>query len=263
LRRRGFPPAAIRTFWERAGVTKQNSTIEFSVLEGCVREVLDANAPRRFAVLDPLKLVITNLPDDHAETLTFPNHPKNEAFGTRAVAFARELWIEREDFMETPVKGFHRLVPGGEVRLRGVGIAKCAEVKKDADGKVIELHCTLDPDTRHGMPGAERKVKGTIHWVSARHAVEAEVRLYDRLFNVVNPDDDSGGKTYRDHLNPDSKRIVRGWLEASLADAAPEAAFQFERLGFFVADRHDFASGKPVFNRTVTLRDSWVKAAGK
>jgi glutaminyl-tRNA synthetase len=263
LRRRGFPPAAIRTFWERAGVTKQNSTIEFSVLEGCVREVLDANAPRRFAVLDPLKLVITNLPDDHAETLTFPNHPKNEAFGTRDVAFARELWIEREDFMETPVKGFHRLVPGGEVRLRGVGIAKCAEVKKDADGNVIELHCTLDPDTRHGMPGAERKVKGTIHWVSARHAVEAEVRLYDRLFNVVNPDDDSGGKTYRDHLNPDSKRIVRGWLEASLADAAPEAAFQFERLGFFVADRHDFASGKPVFNRTVTLRDSWVKAAGK
>jgi glutaminyl-tRNA synthetase len=263
LRRRGFPPAAIRTFWERAGVTKQNSTIEFSVLEGCVREVLDANAPRRFAVLDPLKLVITNLPDDHAETLAFPNHPKNEAFGTRAVAFARELWIEREDFMETPVKGFHRLVPGGEVRLRGVGIAKCAEVKKDADGKVIELHCTLDPDTRHGMPGAERKVKGTIHWVSARHAIAAEVRLYDRLFNVVNPDDDTDGKTYRDHLNPDSIRVVRGWLEASLADVAPEATFQFERLGFFVADRHDCVPGKPVFNRTVTLRDSWVKAAGK
>ncbi|HET9190472.1 MAG TPA: glutamine--tRNA ligase/YqeY domain fusion protein [Rudaea sp.] len=263
LRRRGFPPAAIRTFWERAGVTKQNSTIEFSVLEGCVREVLDANAPRRFAVLDPLKLVITNLPDDHVETLAFPNHPKNEAFGTRAVAFARELWIEREDFMETPVKGFHRLVPGGEVRLRGVGIVKCTQVMKDADGKMIELHCTLDADTRHGMPGAERKVKGTIHWVSARHAAEAEVRLYDRLFNVVNPDDDSDGKTYRDHLNPDSKRIVHGWLEASLADVAPEAAFQFERLGFFVADRHDSASGKPVFNRTVTLRDSWVKAAGK
>ncbi|MGE5167456.1 MAG: glutamine--tRNA ligase/YqeY domain fusion protein [Deltaproteobacteria bacterium] len=263
LRRRGFPPAAIRTFWERAGVTKQNSVIEFSVLEGCVREVLDATAPRRFAVLDPLRLTLTNLPDDHVETLAFPNHPKNEAFGTRAVAFARELWIEREDFMETPVKGFHRLVPGGEVRLRGVGIVKCTQVMKDADGKMIELHCTLDADTRHGMPGAERKVKGTIHWVSARHAAEAEVRLYDRLFNVVNPDDDSDGKTYRDHLNPDSKRIVHGWLEASLADVAPEAAFQFERLGFFVADRHDSASGKPVFNRTVTLRDSWVKAAGK
>jgi glutaminyl-tRNA synthetase len=263
LRRRGFPPAAIRTFWERAGVTKQNSTIEFSVLEGCVREVLDANAPRRFAVLDPFKLVITNLPDDHAETLTFPNHPKNETFGTRSVAFSRELWIESEDFMETPLKGFHRLVPGGEVRLRGVGIVKCTDVQKDANGNVSAVHCTLDADTRHGMPGAERKVKGTIHWVSARHAVAAEVRLYDRLFNVVNPDDDAGGKTYRDHLNPDSKRIVRGWLEASLADVAPEDACQFERLGFFVADLRDHAPGKPVFNRTVTLRDSWVKAAGK
>ncbi|HMM56966.1 MAG: glutamine--tRNA ligase/YqeY domain fusion protein [Xanthomonadales bacterium PRO7] len=263
VRRRGFPPAAIRTFWERAGVTKQNSTIEFSVLEACVREVLDANAPRRFAVLDPLKLVITNLPADHAETLSFPNHPKNEAFGTRSVAFSRELWIEREDFMEVPVKGFHRLVPGGEVRLRGVGIVKCTDVEKDASGNIIAVHCTLDPDTRHGMPGAERKVKGTIHWVSARHAIAAEVRLYDRLFNVVNPDDDSDGKTYRDHLNPDSKRIVRGWLEASLADAVPEAAVQFERLGFFVADRHDHVPSKPVFNRAVTLRDSWAKAAGK
>ena len=263
VRRRGFPAAAIRTFWERAGITKQNSTIEFSVLEGCVREVLDASAPRRFAVLDPLKLVITNLPADHAETLTFPNHPKNETFGTRSVAFSRELWIEREDFMETPTKGFHRLAPNAEVRLRGVGIVKCENVEKDADGSVIAVHCTLDPDTRHGMAGAERKVKGTIHWVSARHAFAAEVRLYDRLFNVVNPDDDSDGKTYRDHLNPDSKRIVHGWLEASLADTSPEAAVQFERLGFFVADRHDHAPGKPVFNRAVTLRDSWAKAAGK
>ena len=263
VRRRGFPAAAIRTFWERAGITKQNSTIEFSVLEGCVREVLDASAPRRFAVLDPLKLVITNLPADHAETLTFPNHPKNETFGTRSVAFSRELWIEREDFMEVPVKGFHRLAPNAEVRLRGVGIVKCENVEKDADGSVIAVHCTLDPDTRHGMAGAERKIKGTIHWVSARHAIAAEVRLYDRLFNVVNPDDDSDGKTYRDHLNPDSKRIVHGWLEASLADTSPEAAVQFERLGFFVADRHDHAPGKPVFNRAVTLRDSWAKAAGK
>ncbi len=263
VRRRGFPAAAIRTFWERAGITKQNSTIEFSVLEGCVREVLDASAPRRFAVLDPLKLVITNLPADHAETLTFPNHPKNETFGTRSVAFSRELWIEREDFMEVPVKGFHRLAPGGEVRLRGVGIVKCVEVEKDASGIVTAVRCTLDPDTRHGMAGAERKIKGTIHWVSARHAIAAEVRLYDRLFNVVNPDDDSDGKTYRDHLNPDSKRIVHGWLEASLADTSPEAAVQFERLGFFVADRHDHAPGKPVFNRAVTLRDSWAKAAGK
>ena len=263
VRRRGFPPDAIRVFWERAGVTKQNSTIEFSVLEGCVREVLDATVPRRFAVLDPLKLTIANLADDHTETLTFPNHPKNEAFGTRRVAFTRELWIEREDFMEVPPKGFHRLTLGGEVRLRGVGIVKCTEVKKDADGRVIELRCTLDSDTRHGMPGAERKVKGTIHWVSARDAVAAEVRLYDRLFNVVNPDDDSDGKTYRDHLNPGSLRVVRGLVEAALADAKPEAAFQFERLGFFVADRLDHAPGRPVFNRAVTLRDTWAKTAGR
>ena len=260
-RRRGFPPAAIRTFWERAGVTKQNSVIEFSVLEGCVREVLDATAPRRFAVLDPLKLTITNLAEDHSESLTFPNHPKNEAFGTRAVAFSRDLLIERDDFFEVPPKGFHRLVPGGEVRLRGVGIVKCTEVEKDADGGVTGLRCTLDPETRQGLPGAERKVKGTIHWVSASHALRAEVRLYDRLFTGADPDDTSDGKTYEDHLNPNSLRVVTGYLEASLAQAEPETAVQFERLGFFVADRRDHASGKPVFNRTVTLRDSFAKPA--
>jgi glutaminyl-tRNA synthetase len=259
VRRRGFPPAAIRTFWERAGVTKQNSTIEFSVLEGCVREQLDATAPRRMAVLDPLKLTITNLPEDHAETLMFPNHPKNETFGTRAVAFSRELWIEREDFAEVPPKGFHRLVPGGEVRLRGVGIVKCEEVEKDTNGNVTGVRCTLDADTRHGQPGADRKVKGTIHWVSAGHALAAEIRLYDRLFNVPNPDDDSNGKTYRDHLNPDSRRVVSGYIEASLASVAPETTVQFERLGFFIADARDHAPGKPVFNRTVTLRDSWTQ----
>jgi len=260
-RRRGFPPAAIRTFWERAGVTKQNSVIEFSVLEGCVREVLDATAPRRFAVLDPLKLTITNLPEDHSESLTFPNHPKNEAFGTRAVAFSRDLLIERDDFFEVPPKGFHRLVPGGEVRLRGVGIVKCTEVEKDAGGNVTGVCCTLDADTRQGLPGAERKVKGTIHWVSASHALRAEVRLYDRLFTGADPDDTSDGKTYEDHLNPNSLRVVTGYLEASLAQAEPETAVQFERLGFFVADRRDHAAGKPVFNRTVTLRDSFAKPA--
>jgi glutaminyl-tRNA synthetase len=259
VRRRGFPPAAIRAFWERAGVTKQNSVIEFSVLEGCVREVLDASAPRRFAVLDPLKLTIMNLPEDHNELLTFANHPKNESFGVREVAFTRELLIEREDFAEVPPKGFHRLVPGGEVRLRGVGIVKCTEVVKDASGNVTEVRCTLDTETRQGMPGAERKVKGTIHWVSARHAVPAEVRLYDRLFTVADPDDTSDGKTYEDHINPSALRTVTGYVEASLAQAAPEAAFQFERTGFFVADRHDHAPGKPVFNRTVTLRDSYAK----
>ena len=263
VRRRGFPAAAIRAFWERAGVTKQNSVIEFSVLEGCVRELLDASAPRRLAVLDPLKLTITNLPADHEEMLTFPNHPKNEAFGTRAVPFSRELMIEREDFVEVPPKGFHRLVPGGEVRLRGVGIVRCEEVEKDTNGSVTGVRCTLDAESRHGKAGAERKVKGTIHWVSARHAVAAEVRLYDRLFTVADPDDDSGGKTYRDHLNPRSMRIVRGYVEAALAEVAPEAVFQFERLGYFVTDRRDHAPGNPVFNRSVTLRDSFVKAAGK
>ena len=260
VRRRGFPPKAIRLLCERIGVTKQNSVIEFSVLEGCVREELDANAARRLAVIDPLKLVIDNLPEGHSETLSFSNHPKNEAFGTRAVPFSRELWIEREDFMEVPPKGFHRLVPGGEVRLRGVGIVKCERLEKDADGNVIAVHCSLDTDTRPGLAGADRKVKGTIHWVSATHAVAAEIRLYDRLFNVADPDDDSDGKSYRDHLNPDSKRVVQGWVEPAAAGAAAETAFQFERLGFFVADRYDHSAEKPVFNRAVTLRDSWAKA---
>jgi glutaminyl-tRNA synthetase len=259
-RRRGYPPAAIRNFWDRAGVTKQNSVIEYGVLENSVREELDASAPRRMAVIDPLKLVISNLLADHEESLTFSNHPKNETMGTRTVPFSRELWIEREDFMEVPPKGFHRLVPGGEVRLRGVGIVKCEKVEKDTSGNVQEVHCTLDAETRHGMPGADRKVKGTIHWVSAKHALAARIRLYERLFKVPNPDDDSDGKTYEDHLNPDSKRVVDGYVEASLNGVKPESSCQFERLGYFVADRYDHSAAKPVFNRTVTLRDSWAKA---
>ncbi|HNR91935.1 MAG TPA: glutamine--tRNA ligase/YqeY domain fusion protein [Dokdonella sp.] len=263
VRRRGFPPAAVRTFWERAGVTKQNSVIEYGVLEGCVREVLDAEAPRRLGVIDPLKLVLVNLPEEYAEVLRFPNHPKNDGFGDREVPFSRELWIEREDFMEEPVKGFHRLVPGGEVRLRGVGIVRCVDVVKSADGAITELHGTLDADTRPGRSGAERKVKGTIHWVSAPHAIAAEVRLYDRLFDVADPDDDSDGKTYRDHLNPNSRRIVRAWLEPALASVSPESTWQFERLGYFVADRHDCHANALVFNRVVTLRDTWARTAGR
>jgi len=258
-RRRGYPAAAIRTFWERMGISKQVATIEFSVLEGCVREALDNSAPRRLAVLDPLRLTLSNLPEDYEEHLNFANHPKDESFGTRVVPFSPQLWIEREDFMEVPSKGFHRLVPGGEVRLRGIGIVRCDEVIKDADGKVIELRASLDPSTRAGLPGADRKIKGTIHWVSVPHAMWAQVRLYDRLFNVANPDDGSDGKTFSDHLNPDSKRVVHAWLEASLANAQPEQHFQFERLGFFVADRFDHCAGHAVFNRTVTLRDSYAK----
>ena len=257
-RRRGYSPAAIRAFWERVGVTKQNSVIEYSVLEACVREDLDARAPRRMAVIDPLKLVLVDLDPGHDELLEFPNHPKNPAAGTRTVPFSREVWIEREDFAEMPPKGFHRLVADGEVRLRGVGIVRCAGVVKNEDGSIAEVHGTLDATTRHGMPGAERKVKGTIHWVSAKHAVAAEVRLYDRLFTAANPDDDSDGRTYAEHLNPDSRRSVRAYVEPALAHTIAEQNVQFERLGYFVADRRDHSPTTPVFNRTVTLRDSWT-----
>ncbi|HEL3750799.1 TPA: glutamine--tRNA ligase/YqeY domain fusion protein [Stenotrophomonas maltophilia] len=257
LRRRGYTPAAMRLFAERVGISKQNSLIDFSVLEGALREDLDGAAPRRMAVVDPLKLVLTNLPEGHEEQLTFSNHPKDESFGSRQVPFAREVWIDREDFAEVPPKGWKRLVPGGEVRLRGAGIIRCDEVIKDADGTITELRGWLDPESRPGMEGANRKVKGTIHWVSAVHGVPAEIRLYDRLFSVPNPDDESEGRTYRDYLNPESRRTVSGYVEPAAASAAPEQSFQFERTGYFVADRRDHTEAKPVFNRSVTLRDTW------
>jgi len=257
LRRRGYTPAAMRLFAERVGISKQNSLIDFSVLEGALREDLDSAAARRMAVIDPVKLVLTNLDEGHQEQLTFSNHPKDESFGSRQVPFARELWIDREDFAEVPPKGWKRLVPGGEVRLRGAGIIRCDEVIKDADGTITELRGWLDPESRPGMEGANRKVKGTIHWVSAVHAVPAEIRLYDRLFSVPNPDDESEGKTYRDYLNPDSRRTVTGYVEPAAASATPEQSFQFERTGYFVADRRDHTEAKPVFNRSVTLRDTW------
>ncbi len=261
IRRRGYSPASLRLFAERVGISKQNSLTDFSILENCLREDLDSAAARRMAVVDPLKLVLTNLPEAHEETLRFSNHPKDEAFGMRDIPFARELWIEREDFAEVPPKGWKRLVPGGDVRLRGAGIVRCDDVIKDEAGNVIELRGTLDPESRPGMVGADRKVKGTIHWVSARHAVPAEIRLYDRLFNVPAPDDEADGKTYRDHLNPDSRRVVQGYVEPAAAEAAPEHGFQFERLGYFVADRRDHRREAPVFNRSVTLRDTWAAKA--
>ncbi|CAM4450246.1 glutamine--tRNA ligase [Stenotrophomonas lactitubi] len=257
LRRRGYTPAAMCLFAERVGISKQNSMIDFSVLEGALREDLDSAAPRRMAVVDPVKLVLTNLAEGHEEQLTFSNHPKDESFGTREVPFAREVWIDREDFAEVPPKGWKRLVPGGEVRLRGAGIIRCDDVIKDADGTITELRGWLDPESRPGMEGANRKVKGTIHWVSAVHGVPAEIRLYDRLFSVPNPDDESEGKTYRDYLNPESRRTVTGYVEPAAATAAPEQSFQFERTGYFVADRRDHTEAKPVFNRSVTLRDTW------
>ena len=259
MRRRGFTPAGLRLLIERVGISKQNSVIDYAILENCIREDLDSSAPRRLAVLDPLKLVITNLPEGHTETLNFANHPKDEGFGTREVPFARELWIEREDFAELPPKGWKRLVPDGEVRLRGVGIVKCEAVLKDADGNLTELRCTLDPTSRAGLPGADRKVKGTIHWVSAPHAVAAELRVYDRLFNVAAPDAEDDGQPWTAHINPEAKRVVQGWIEPAAAQAAAEQRYQFERLGYFVADRVEHRPATPVFNRVVTLRDTWAK----
>lgn len=256
LRRRGYPAASLRLFADRIGISKQNSLIDYSVLENCVRETLDETAERRMAVLNPIKLVIENLPEGYTELLSFSNHPKNESAGKRAVPFSREIWIEREDFMETPVKDFHRLLPDGEVRLRGVGIVKCIGVEKNGDN-ILSLRGELDLDSRTGMEGSKRKVKGTIHWVCAHAGVAAEVRLYDRLFTVANPDNDEEGKTYHDYLNPESVKIIRAFIEPQAANIATEQCIQFERNGFFVADRIDHSIEHPVFNRSVTLRDTW------
>ncbi len=262
LRRRGFTPAGLRLLIERVGVSKQNSIIDYGVLEGCVREDLDVHAPRRLAVIEPLKLVLTNLPTGEQAPVTLPNHPKDESFGTRKVPLSDTLWIERGDFAEEPPKGFKRLRPDGEVRLRGVGIIRCEEIIHDAEGEVTELRCTLDPATRPGEPDAGRKIKGTIHWVSARHAIAAEIRLYDRLFAVPDPADESDGKSYVEHINPEAKRTVTGYVEPAAAQVEPEHRFQFERQGYFVADRLDHTPDKPVFNRTVTLRDTWARKMG-
>ncbi|MBZ0088716.1 MAG: glutamine--tRNA ligase/YqeY domain fusion protein [Thermomonas sp.] len=259
IRRRGYTASALKLMVERVGISKQNSLLDISILEGALRDDLDAHAPRRMAVLDPLKVVLANLDAAHTEMLRFSNHPKDEAQGMRDIPFGRELWIEREDFEEVPPKGFKRLTLGGEVRLRGAGIIRCDEAIKDADGRVTELRCTLDLESRPGMEGANRKVKGTIHWVSARHAVAAEVRLYDRLFRVPDPDSDADGKTFVDHLNPDSRKVVTAYVEPEAARAAPEQSFQFERLGYFVADRYDHRPDAPVFNRSVSLRDTWAQ----
>jgi len=261
IRRRGYTPSALRLMVDRVGISKQNSLLDISILEGALRDDLDAHAPRRMAVIDPLKMVLTNVDENHEESLTFSNHPKDASQGERRIPFSRELWIEREDFEEVPPPGFKRLTVGGDVRLRGAGIVRCDEVVKDTGGNIVELRCTLDPESRPGMEGANRKVKGTIHWVSAKHALPTEIRLYDRLFTVPDPDNDEGGKSYVDYLNPDSRKVVTGYVEPAAADAAPEQSFQFERVGYFVADRYDHKPGAPVFNRSVTLRDTWnVKA---
>jgi glutaminyl-tRNA synthetase len=255
-RRRGYTPEGFRLFADRIGVSKANQWIEYSILEDCMREHLNEVAPRRIAVLDPVKLVIENYPADDEETCEAPNHPQKPDWGKRSLPFSRELWIEREDFAETPPKGFFRLYPGNKVRLRYGYVIECTGVDKDAAGNIVAVRCTYDPDTRSGTPGAEKvKVKGAIHWVDAKHAYAAEVRLYDRLFRTANPG--TGERDFLLDLNPDSIRTVTAYLEPGLKDAAPEERFQFERHGYFVVDRGSADEILKVFNRAVTLRDSW------
>jgi glutaminyl-tRNA synthetase len=260
LRRRGFPPAAIRDFCERVGVSRSDSCVDMGVLENCVRENLDASAPRAMAVLRPVRLVIENYPEGQEEFFELANHPKNPEMGSRKVGFSREIFIEADDFMENPPSKYFRLSPGREVRLRGAYLVTCKDVVRNAEGGIEAVICTYDPATRGGDAPDGRKVKGTLHWVSARHCATAEVRLYDRLFTVESPGKDADFLT---QVNPASLEVLTGCkVERSLTDAAPEDRFQFERQGFFCADRFDHGPQKPVFNRTVTLRDSWAKVAG-
>jgi glutaminyl-tRNA synthetase len=291
-RRRGFTAEGFRLLADRIGVSKTDSWIDMSVLEDCMRDELNVRAQRRIAVLDPVKLVLDNYPEGQSEDCFAPNHPQQPELGKRALPLTRELWIDRDDYTEAPPKGYFRLTPGAEVRLRYGYIVKCIGAEKDAAGNVTVVHCTYDPETRSGTPGADaRKVKGNIHWLSTVHAVPAEVRLYDRLFKVPFPgaknpwgaradvaapelpaptavtivagDDDDAvevvERNYLDDLNPDSKRVITAYVEPALAAAAPEERVQFERHGYFVADMADHVPGKPVFNRAVTLRDSWTK----
>jgi len=258
LRRRGFPPAAIRDFCERIGVSRSDSCVDVGVLENCVRENLDADAPRAMAVLRPVKLIIENYPADQEEFFELANHPKNPGMGSRKVGFSREVFIEESDFMENPCSKFFRLAPGREVRLRGAYLVTCQDVLKKSDGTIKAVICTYDPESRGGDAADGRKVKGTLHWLSARHCAQAEVRLYDRLFTEESPGKDGDFLT---QVNPGSLETLTDCkVEESLTRAEPEARYQFERQGFFCADRFDHAPGRPVFNRTVTLRDSWAKA---
>ena len=288
-RRRGFTPEGFRLFNERIGVSKSDSWIDIGVLEDAMREDLNERSQRRIAVLDPVRLVVDNYPAGASEECHAPNHPQKPELGRRTLPFTRELWIERDDYSDAPPKGWFRLAPGAEVRLRYAYIVRCTGVERDAAGNVTVVHCTYDPDTRSGTAGADaRKVKGNIHWLSAEHAVRAEVRLYDRLFAVPFPgarnprggrtedagaapghvpvlagdDDESADDTARDYLddlNPDSKRVITAYVEPVLVTALPEERVQFERHGYFVADLVDHDARHPVFNRTVTLRDSWTK----
>ena len=254
LRRKGYTPASVRAFAEKVGVAKRDNVIDLSLMEFCVREDLNKTAERRMAVLKPLKVTITNYPEDKTEYFTCINNPEDEAAGTRQVPFSREIYIDRDDFMEVPPKKYYRLSPGQEVRLRYSYLIRCEEVVKDENGEIVELRCTYDPQSGGGSSSDGRRVKGVIHWVSARHAVEAEVRLFETLFSVEDPNDDN----FMDYLNPTSLVKTTGYLEPSLAEAPLGKTYQFERVGYFCPDT-DSTPEKLVFNRTVTLKDSWAK----
>ncbi len=259
IRRRGYPAPAIRNFADMIGVAKANSTVEFQMLEYSLREYLNNHANRAMAVLDPLKVVITDYPADKVELMDAENNPEDPSAGKRTVPFSREIYIEKEDFMEDAPPKYFRLSPGKEVRLKHAYYVTCTEVIKDDQGHILEVHCTHDPKSRGGWTDDGRKVKGTLHWVSIHHAKPAEIRLYDQLFTKENPFDVPEGQDVTANLNPDSLKVVQGWVEPGLVKAAPEAHFQFLRLGYFVTDRYDHSPEHPVFNRIVGLKDSWNK----
>ncbi|GJM15251.1 MAG: glutamine--tRNA ligase [Thermodesulfobacteriota bacterium] len=264
LRRRGYTAAAIRNFCEKIGVTKHDSVTEVALLEHSLRDDLNKTALRVMGVLNPLKIVITNYPEDSSEELDAINNPEDESAGKRKVPFSKELYIERDDFMEDPPKKFYRLSPGREVRFRYAYFITCNEVIKDEEGNVIELHCTYDPETKGGNSPDGRKVKATIHWVSAKHALKREVKLYDRLFTEPDPEHNKEGKDFIELLNPESLKVLDNcYLEPSLAEAKPGENYQFERIGYFTVDSMSYKNGEQVFNRTVTLRDAWAKVKGR
>jgi len=257
MRWRGYTPEGVREFARLIGISKSNNTVDMAVLEAAIRDDLEAKAARVMAVVNPLKVVITNFVGGQTESREAGFHPQHPEFGSRIVPFGREIWIEADDFSEAPPLGWQRLFVGGEVRLRYSYVMRCDEVIKDAAGNVVELRCSIDADTLGKNP-VGRKVKGVIHWLSCADALAAEIRLYDRLFTVPEPDADRE-IDFCTYLNPDSLKVVQGWVESCVKDAAPETRYQFERLGYFCADRHDHRPGKPVFNRTLTLKDSWTK----
>ena len=263
MRRRGYTPEAIRNFCKRIGVSKTNGTIELGLLEYCLREDLNKRADRVMAVLNPLKVVIDNYPEGQVEMMDAINNPEDASKGSRQVPFSRELFIEQDDFREVPPKGYYRLSPGKEVRLRYGYLVTCKSVVKDATGNVVEVHCTYDPATRGGNTPDGRKVKSTLHWVSAGHAIEGEVRIYDNLFNVEDPNQTPEGQEFTVNLNPNSLQIVAGAkLEPCLKDATAGGRYQFERLGYFCVDK-DSTPEHLIFNRTVALRDTWAKVEKK